>query len=66
MHYKNECLWQVLKHWVSLERKFAVAVIDELVGSPEAWCCLEEGDGWSACGEQLITLLLAVTDRCVW
>ncbi|XP_047735969.1 RAD50-interacting protein 1 isoform X2 [Hyalella azteca] len=54
---------QVLKHWVSLERKFAVAVMDELVGSPEAWCCLEEGDGWSACGEQLITLLLAVTDR---
>lgn len=62
---KNSNVTQVLSHWVSLERKFAAAVMDELLSSPDAWSCDEqgEGDGWSSCGEQLITLLHAITDR---
>ncbi|KAF2354111.1 RINT-1/Tip20 [Trinorchestia longiramus] len=55
---------QVLSRWVSLERKFAVAVMDEVLSSAEAWHSEgDDCDGWSTCGEQLITLLLAITDR---
>uniref|UniRef100_A0A2P2HZB4 RAD50-interacting protein 1-like n=1 Tax=Hirondellea gigas TaxID=1518452 RepID=A0A2P2HZB4_9CRUS len=53
---------KVLKHWIELERKFSVAVMDELVSMDGAWVSEDEG-GVSACGEQLVTLLQGITDR---
>lgn len=57
---------RVLDHWLRLERKFAVAVMDELVSMSGAWQTdqlEQEGGGVTACAEQFVTLLQGITDR---
>ncbi|KAL7639162.1 UNVERIFIED_CONTAM: hypothetical protein RMT77_010696 [Armadillidium vulgare] len=52
----------VFHHWISVERKFALELMDDFVASPYSWQS-EDSGGICHCGEQLILLLQGITDR---
>ncbi|KAB7496371.1 RAD50-interacting protein 1 [Armadillidium nasatum] len=52
----------VFHYWISVERKFALELMDDFVASPYSWQSEDPG-GICHCGEQLILLLQGITDR---